>query len=135
MSIYDVNIGLAIEQRINELDITRAEFGRRVNTAKQNVARILKKTSCETADLAKYSEALGFNFFTLFCEKELSDASRNSNNNNVNGLVGDNNNINESIVGANPEAELTIKYLKQQLSEERERSARYLMLLENFSKK
>jgi hypothetical protein len=135
MSIYDVNIGLAIEQRINELDISRAEFGRRVNTAKQNVARILRKPSCDTADLVKYCEALEFNFFTLYCEKEIEEAKRNSGNKNVNGLVGDNNNIRDSVVGVSDSDAVTIKQLKEQLAEEKERSAKYWQLIENLSQK
>ena len=36
-----INVGLAIEQRINELGITKSEFGRRIGIPNQNGARSL----------------------------------------------------------------------------------------------
>lgn len=62
-----IHIGQEIEARINQLNITASEFARRIDTSKQNVNRILKKESIDTATLQKYCEALDFNFFTLFC--------------------------------------------------------------------
>jgi hypothetical protein len=135
MSLSTVNVGLAIEQRITDLKISKAEFGRRLGTTKQNAYRILQKTSCDTNDLVMYGEVLGFNFFTLFCEKELHEAKRNSNNSNINGLIGDNISINESIVGGTPDADLTIKNLRMQLAEEKEKSAKYWSVIENLTKK
>lgn len=62
-----IHIGKEIEARINQLHITATEFARRINTSKQNVNRILKKESIDTATLQRYCEALDFNFFTLYC--------------------------------------------------------------------
>lgn len=62
-----IHIGQEIEARINQLNITASEFARRIDTSKQNVNRILKKESIDTATLQKYCEVLDFNFFTLFC--------------------------------------------------------------------
>jgi transcriptional regulator with XRE-family HTH domain len=68
----NVNLGLAIEQRINELGISKAEFGRRIGTSKQNVTSILRKQSMDTDSVCRYNDALGCNFFTLFCVDELN---------------------------------------------------------------
>lgn len=62
-----IHIGQEIETRLNHLNITASEFARRLDTSKQNVNRILKKESIETATLQRYCEVLDFNFFTLFC--------------------------------------------------------------------
>lgn len=62
-----IHIGQEIEARINQLKISEAEFARRINTSKQNVNRILKKESMDTAILQKYCEVLDFNFFSLYC--------------------------------------------------------------------
>lgn len=62
-----IHIGQEIEARINQLNITASEFARRIDTSKQNVNRILKKESIDTATLQKYCEVLDFNFFKLFC--------------------------------------------------------------------
>ena len=64
----NIHIGLAIEQRINEMGISKAEFARMTGIPKQNVNRILERASIDTARLAQISEALQFNFFTLYCE-------------------------------------------------------------------
>lgn len=63
----NIHIGQEIEARINQLNITASEFARRIDTSKQNVNRILKKESIDTATLQRYCEVLDFNFFTLFC--------------------------------------------------------------------
>lgn len=62
-----IHLGQEIEARINQLNISEAEFARRINTSKQNVNRILKKESMDTAILQRYCEVLDFNFFSLFC--------------------------------------------------------------------
>ena len=60
IDIKNVHIGEAIEKRRNELGLSKSELGRHVN-------RILERETMETKRLIKVSEALGFNFFTLFC--------------------------------------------------------------------
>ncbi|MBD5280377.1 MAG: helix-turn-helix domain-containing protein [Bacteroides sp.] len=62
-----VHIGREIESRINQLRISESDFARLINTSRQNVNRILKKESIDTALLQKYCDALDFNFFTLYC--------------------------------------------------------------------
>lgn len=63
MEIKKVNIGLAIEQQLNALNISKSEFGRKIGVMQQNVNRILDKSSIDTDKLIKISEALNYNFF------------------------------------------------------------------------
>lgn len=62
----NVNVGLAIEQRINELGITKSEFGRRIGIPNQNVNRILSKPSIDSDKLVEVCDALDYDFFKLF---------------------------------------------------------------------
>lgn len=66
MKLQTVNIGLAIEQIINERGISKSEFGRKIGVAQQNVNRILERSNIDTDKLVTISEALDFNFFTCF---------------------------------------------------------------------
>lgn len=61
-----IHIGHEIEARINQLNISKSEFARRIGTSKQNVNRILEKESIDTATLVKYGDVLDCNFFTLY---------------------------------------------------------------------
>ena len=61
-----INIGLAIEQRINELGITKSEFGRRIGIPNQNVNRVLSKSSIDSDKLVEICNALNYDFFKLF---------------------------------------------------------------------
>lgn len=107
MNIERVNIGLSIEQKLNELGMSKSEFGRKIGVPQQNVNRILDKTSIDTDKLATISEALGYNFFKEYTFKEytddLSDTSMEvslaGNNNQVNGN-GAHNNINGDVSAA-----------------------------------
>lgn len=102
MNIERVNIGLSIEQKLNELGMSKSEFGRKIGVPQQNVNRILDKTSIDTDKLATISEALGYNFFKEYTD-DLSDTSMEvslaGNNNQVNGN-GAHNNINGDISAA-----------------------------------
>lgn len=49
-----INVGLAIEQRINELGITKSEFGRRIGIPNQNVNRVLSKSSIDLISWLRY---------------------------------------------------------------------------------
>ena len=66
MKIEKVNIGLLIEQKMNELDITKSEMARRSGIANQYINRVLDKPSIDTDKLISISEALDFNFFDCF---------------------------------------------------------------------
>ena len=69
IDIKNVHIGEAIEKRRNELGLSKSELGRKIGVPQQHVNRILERETMETKRLIKVSEALGFNFFTLFCCK------------------------------------------------------------------
>lgn len=75
LRIPEERLGAAIEKRIEELKITKAEFGRRIGLPKQNVNRLLEKDGIETDKLVEISRALNFNFFALFCEEESGDTT------------------------------------------------------------
>lgn len=102
MNIERVNIGLSIEQKLNELGMSKSEFGRKIGVPQQNVNRILDKTSIDTDKLSTISEALGYNFFKEYTD-DLSDTSMEvslaGNNNQVNGN-GAHNNINGDVSAA-----------------------------------
>lgn len=66
-TIMHVHVGKAIEKRRNELGLSKSELGRRIGVPQQHVNRILERETMETNRLVKVSEALDFNFFTLFC--------------------------------------------------------------------
>ena len=67
IDIKNVHISEAIEKRRNELGLSKSELGRKIGVPQQHVNRILERETMETKRLIKVSEALGFNFFTLFC--------------------------------------------------------------------
>lgn len=67
IDIKHIHVGKAIEKRRIELGISKSELGRRIGVTQQHVNRILERETMETKRLIKVSEALGFNFFTLFC--------------------------------------------------------------------
>lgn len=64
------NIGLLIEQKINELGLNKSELARRINVPNQNINRLLEKSSIDTDKLVQISEALDFDFFDYFHIKE-----------------------------------------------------------------
>ena len=70
MYIPEVNLGKLIELRIKEVGMTKAEFGRRINTSRQNVNTLLRKKSWDTKLLIRCSQVLGQNFFKEFCPEE-----------------------------------------------------------------
>lgn len=96
MRIGKVNIGLLIEQRINELGITKSEFARRSGIANQNINRVLNRTSIDTDKLIAISEALDYNFFNEYTGQSASDqrAITVSGNNNQLNEAGAHNNFN-----------------------------------------
>lgn len=61
-----IHIGKEIEARINQLNMNKTEFAKLIGTSKQNVNRILEKSSLDTNILQKYGDVLGCNFFTLY---------------------------------------------------------------------
>ena len=60
IDIKDVHVGQAIDQRRNELGLSKSELGRRLGI-------LLERETMETKRLVKACKALDFNFFALFC--------------------------------------------------------------------
>ena len=67
INIKRVHVGAAIEKRRVELGISKSELGRRIGVTQQHVNRLLDRETMETSRLVKVSEALDYNFFSLFC--------------------------------------------------------------------
>ena len=65
--LREIHIGAAIKKRLDELEMTKSEFGRLIGVPQQHVNRIFDKESIDTIRLAKICRALDFNFFALFC--------------------------------------------------------------------
>lgn len=65
--LKELHIGAAIKKRLDELEMTKSEFGRLIGVPQQHVNRIFEKDSIDTTRLAKICRALDFNFFALFC--------------------------------------------------------------------
>ena len=75
MKFEKINIGLLIEQKMNELGVSKSEMARRSGIADQNINRVLERTSIDTDKLIAISEALNFNFFDCFQSNENSTAT------------------------------------------------------------
>jgi len=94
MAQKSVHIGLAIDKKLQELKLSKTEFGRRIGIPQQNVNRIIEKSTIDTGKLVQISEALNFNFFTLYCDGHKiihteGDLSPASDGGNVEVIVGD----------------------------------------------
>ncbi len=70
MELKHVNIGAEIESRINQLGVSKSEFGRKIGIPQQNVNRILSKPSIDTDKLSKICSVLDYNFFCLYCAQQ-----------------------------------------------------------------
>lgn len=68
MKLNQVNIGAEIEARINQLGLSKSEFGRKIGIPQQNVNRILEKPSIDTDKLAQICAVLDYNFFALYAD-------------------------------------------------------------------
>ena len=68
IELKEVHIGKAIKERLEELKMTKTEFGRLIGVPQQHVNRIFERETIETKKLVKISRALDFNFFALFCQ-------------------------------------------------------------------
>lgn len=58
-----IHIGQIIEGRLDAMGISKAEFARRINRARQNVNDIINRPSVDTDLLLIISRALDYNFF------------------------------------------------------------------------
>lgn len=113
MKLEKVNIGLSIEQKLNELGISKSEFGRRIGIPQQNVNRILEKPNIDTEKLVAISEALGYNFFSDYSSEYHKAVASGD------GAVAVNGNNNSNVVAGCDAALLQerIKHLEELLAE------------------
>lgn len=58
-----LHIGEKIKNRIHEIGISKSEFARRINKARQNIEIIFQKKSIDTQLLLEISKALDHDFF------------------------------------------------------------------------
>lgn len=66
----DLHIGSIIEDRIEKLGISKAEFSRKLQMPQSNACRFLKKKSINTTKLQAICMKLNYNFFEEFCGRE-----------------------------------------------------------------
>lgn len=118
MNYKNINIGLVIEQKVNELGLSKSEFARKIGIPSQNVNRIFEKSSIDTDKLIIISKALGCDFFSFYhpdggtvqTSGDYSPASLNGNA--------------EVSIGTNNKEEIS---LLKKLLEEKERTIQILL--------
>ncbi len=64
--MVELHIGEIIEERLKEVGMTKSEFARRINRARQNINDILRRKSVDTDLLFEISKALSYNFFKVY---------------------------------------------------------------------
>lgn len=68
IKLNKVHIGEEIKKRLDEKKMSKSEFARRIGAQQQHINRVFEKDTIETKRLVAVSEALDFNFFSLFCD-------------------------------------------------------------------
>ena len=113
--IKHVHVGQAIDKRRNELGLSKSELGRKIGVPQQHVNRILERETMETSRLIKVSEALDFNFFSLFCPRQhhiSAHLAAVALDGNANNLIGD---AELAVQLSSENLRETIKLLKEQI--------------------
>lgn len=59
IDIKDVHVGQAIDQRRNELGLSKSELGRRLGIPQQHINRLLERETMETKRLVKAWQGVG----------------------------------------------------------------------------
>lgn len=70
-----LHIGSIIAERLEEVGMSKSEFARRINKARQNINDILNRSSMDTDLLLSISRALNYDFFQHYVQ-ELNTDSR-----------------------------------------------------------
>ena len=60
-----IHIGKLIEDRLEMVGMAKAEFGRRIETSRQNINTLLRKNSIDSRTIFKISKVLKVNFFEI----------------------------------------------------------------------
>ena len=68
VELKSVHVGREIAKRLDELNMTKTEFGKLIGVQQQHVNRILERDTMETKKLYKVCQVLEMNFFALFCK-------------------------------------------------------------------
>lgn len=68
IELKSVHVGQEIAKRLDELNMTKTEFGKLIGVQQQHVNRILERDTMETKKLYKVCQVLDMNFFALFCK-------------------------------------------------------------------
>ena len=68
IELKSVHVGQEIAKRLNELNMTKTEFGRLIGVQQQHVNRLLERDTMETKKLYRVCQVLDMNFFALFCK-------------------------------------------------------------------
>lgn len=66
MEAREIHIGNLIKNKVKEIGLSDAEFGRRINTTRQNAQNIYERKSIDTLMLVDISNALSYDFFSCF---------------------------------------------------------------------
>lgn len=66
-------MGEMVLEKINEIGMSKAEFGRRIHTSRQNINTLLNKADWSVVQLAYASKALSTNFFEVVAGKLLGE--------------------------------------------------------------
>ena len=64
-----LHIGKTIAAKIKEVGMSKAEFGRRIDTSRQNVNSLLQKSTLDVSTLTKISNVLETNFFDHYIKQ------------------------------------------------------------------
>lgn len=67
VELKDVHIGQEIKNRLEEIKMTKTDFGKLIDVPQQHVNRIFERDTIETKKLVRICHALNFNFFALYC--------------------------------------------------------------------
>ena len=66
MKTERVHLGEIIKEQLDLVGMNNAELGRRINTSRQNIDKILKKSSIDSEQLFKIGQALNYDFFNHY---------------------------------------------------------------------
>jgi transcriptional regulator with XRE-family HTH domain len=72
-----IHIGQIIKEKATEQRLSQDAIGQRINTTKQNVGNIYKRSSIDTQLLLKLCAVFEFNFFELYFQEEPLKSMRN----------------------------------------------------------
>lgn len=66
------NVGALISRRLDELGMSKAEFGRRINKSRQSVNDLLKRTTVDLEYLNEIGNVLDYDFFQHYTKVDPS---------------------------------------------------------------